>query len=101
MAILSPRAGADDSLQYRTHATTTDFRAGDVGVVRRNLGHYVENTGNDVLQLVGVFRAPRYEEVSLADWLGHVPPGLVMQHFNLTREDLEKFPKEGRGMFPA
>jgi oxalate decarboxylase len=82
-------------------ATTNDFRAGDVGVVRKNLGHYVENTGSDVMQFVGVFRAPRYEEVSLAEWFGHVPPELLMQHFNLTREDLEKFPKEGRGVVPA
>ena len=82
-------------------ATTTDFRAGDVGVVRKNLGHYVENTGSDVMQFVGVFRAPRYEEVSLAEWLGHVPPELVMQHFNLTREDLEKLPKGSRGVVPV
>jgi oxalate decarboxylase len=81
-------------------ATTTDFRPGDVGVVRKNLGHYVENTGNDVLQFVGVFRAPRYHEVSLAEWLGHVPPEMVMQHLNLTREDLEKLPKESRGIVP-
>ena len=26
------------------HANTTDFRAGDVGLVRRNYGHYAENT---------------------------------------------------------
>jgi oxalate decarboxylase len=45
-------------------ATTTDFRAGDVGVVRKNLGHYVENTGSNVLQFIEVFRASRYEEVS-------------------------------------
>jgi oxalate decarboxylase len=83
------------------HATTTDFRAGDVGLVRKNFGHYVENTGDDVLQFVATFRAPRYEEVSLAEWLGHVPPELVMQHFNLTREDVEKLPKSGRGIVPA
>jgi oxalate decarboxylase len=82
-------------------ATTTDFRAGDVGVVRKNLGHYIENTGSDVLQAVEVFRASNYEEVSLAEWLGHVPPELVMQHFNLTREDLEKFPKNRRGIVPV
>ena len=82
-------------------ATTTDFRPGDVGVVRKNLGHYVENTGSDVLQFVEVFRAPRYEEVSLAEWLGHVPPELVMQHFNLTREDVEKFPKDSRRIVPV
>ncbi len=26
------------------HASTSDFRPGDVGLVRRNCGHYVENT---------------------------------------------------------
>jgi oxalate decarboxylase len=82
-------------------ATTTDFRAGDVGVVRKNLGHYVENTGSDVLQFIEVFRASRYEEVSLAEWLGHVPSELVMQHFNLSREDLEKLPKNRRGIVPV
>jgi len=47
--------------------------------VGKSLGHYAENTGNDVLQFLEVFRAERYEEVSLAEWLGHVPPELVMR----------------------
>jgi len=71
-------------------ATTTDIRPGDVGVVRKSLGHYVENTGSDVMQFLEVFSASRVEEISLAEWFGHVPPELVMQHFNLALEDLEK-----------
>jgi oxalate decarboxylase len=82
-------------------ATTNDFRAGDVGVIRKNLGHYIENTGNDVLQAIEVFRASRYAEVSLAEWFSHVPPELLMQHFNLSREDLEKFPKDRRAIVPV
>lgn len=81
-------------------ATTNDFRPGDVGVVRKNLGHYVENTGSDVLQFLEVFRTSKYEEVSLADWFSHMPPELLMQHLNLTREDVEKFPKDSRGIVP-
>ena len=38
-----------------------------------------------------LFRANRYEEVSLAEWFGHLPPELLMQHLNLTREDLKNF----------
>ena len=83
------------------HANTTDFRAGDVGLVRKNYGHYVENTGTDVMQFVAVFRAPRYEEMSLTQWFSHVPPELLMQHLNLTREDVEKFPGETRGVAPG
>ncbi len=82
-------------------ATTTDFRAGDIGVVKRNLGHYVENTGPDTLVFLEVFRAPRYEEVSLAQWLARTPPALVMQHFNLPAEVVARLPKESRGIVPV
>jgi oxalate decarboxylase len=67
-------------------------------VVRKNLGHYVENTGSAVLQFLEVFRTSKYEEVSLAEWPGHLPPELVMQHFNLNRQDLGKFPRNSRGI---
>jgi oxalate decarboxylase len=67
----------------------------------KSLGHYVENTGSDVLQVLEVFCASRYEEVSLAEWFGHLPPELLMQHLNLTSEDLEKFPRDGRGIVPV
>jgi oxalate decarboxylase len=82
-------------------ATTNDFRPGDVGVVRKSLGHYVENTGSDVLQFLEVFRTSKYEEVSLAEWFGHLPPELVMQHLNLTPEDFAKLPRNRRGIVPV
>ncbi|HWV52791.1 cupin domain-containing protein [Pseudorhodoplanes sp.] len=82
-------------------ATTNDFRAGDVGVVRKNLGHYVENTGDDVMQYVEVFRANQYEEVSLSNWFGHLPPELLMQHLNLTSEDVAKLANSTRGIVPV
>lgn len=82
-------------------ATTNGFHAGDVGAIRGNLGHYIENTGSGALQAIEVFRASKYQEVSLAEWFGHVPPELLMQHFNLSREDLEKFPKDRRAIVPV
>lgn len=82
------------------HANTTDFRAGDVGVVRKNYGHYIENTGDDVLQFLEVFRADRYEEVSLANWLSHLPPSLVAKHLNLDESTLESFPRNTQGITP-
>lgn len=82
------------------HANTTDFRPGDVGVVKRNCGHYVENTGDDVLQFLEVFAADRYEEVSLANWLAHVPPSLVSAHLNVPEEVLATFPRGTQGITP-
>lgn len=82
------------------HANTTDFRPGDIGVVKKNLGHYVENTGDDVLQFLEVFRTDHYEEVSLANWLAHVPPSLVAAHLNIDEATLATFPREAQGITP-
>ncbi|SHG08107.1 oxalate decarboxylase family bicupin [Bradyrhizobium erythrophlei] len=82
------------------NALTMDFNAGDIGYVRRNLGHYVENVGDTDLQFIGVFRAPRYEEVSLSNWLTHTPPALVAQHLNIDVATIAKWPDNGPGIMP-
>ena len=82
------------------HANTTDFHAGDVGVVRSNFGHYVENTGDDTLVYIETFKSSRYEEVSLAQWLSHLPPSLVAQHLNIPEEVLATFPPGTQGITP-
>ena len=40
------------------NAVTMDFNAGDIGYVKKNLGHYIKNTGDTDLQFLEVFRAP-------------------------------------------
>jgi oxalate decarboxylase len=82
------------------NALTTNFSAGDIGYVRRNLGHYVENIGDTDLQFVGVFRAPRYEEVSLTNWLTHTPPKLVAQHLTVDESVMARWPDNSPGTMP-
>jgi oxalate decarboxylase len=82
------------------NAMTMDFNAGDIGYVRKNLGHYVENVGDSDLQFVGVFRAPRYEEISLSNWLTHTPPALVAQHLNIDEATIAKWPDNAPGLMP-
>jgi oxalate decarboxylase len=82
------------------NALTTNFSAGDIGYVPRNLGHYVENIGDTELQFVGVFRAPRYEEVSLSNWLTHTPPELVAQHLNVDAKVIAQWPTNSPGVLP-
>jgi hypothetical protein len=65
-----------------------------------HFGHYVENTGDTDLQFVTVFRAPRYEEVSLSNWLTHTPPGLVAQHLNVDASTIAKWPDNTPGTMP-
>ncbi|QOZ30016.1 oxalate decarboxylase family bicupin [Bradyrhizobium sp. CCBAU 51753] len=81
-------------------ALTTDFNAGDIGYVRRNLGHYVENVGDTDLQFIGVFRTAHYQEVSLSNWLTHTPPKLVAQHLNVDEATIAKWPHNAPGLMP-
>ena len=66
----------------------------------RNLGHYVENTGDEPLVYVETFRSDRYEEVSLANWLAHLPPALVSAHLNIPQDVLATFPRDTQGIVP-
>jgi oxalate decarboxylase len=74
-------------------AQTMDFHPGDVGVVKRNYGHYIQNTGDTDIELLAVFKAPAYEEISLSNWLAHTPPELVAQHLNIDPAVVKRFPQ--------
>ena len=82
------------------NAMTMDFNAGDIGYVKKNLGHYVENVGDTDLVFIGVFRAPEYQEISLSNWLTHTPPALVAQHLNIDEATIAKWPDNGPGVMP-
>jgi oxalate decarboxylase len=48
--------------------------------------------GDAEMQLLPVFRAPHYEEISLSDWLTHSPPALVAQHLKVDEATIAKGP---------
>ena len=81
-------------------AATMDFRAGDIGVVKRNYGHYIQNTGTTDAQILAVFKTAQYEEISLSDWLTHTPPDLVAQHVNIDPAVVKRFPNNAPGFLP-
>ncbi|WDD92057.1 oxalate decarboxylase family bicupin [Burkholderia sp. FERM BP-3421] len=81
-------------------AQTADFRAGDVGYVKKSLGHYVQNTGKTDLVFLEIFKADHYAEVSLTDWLAHTPPRLVEAHLNLAPGILAGLPRTRPDVVP-
>ncbi len=64
-------------------ARTFDYQAGDVGYVPFAMGHYVLNTGEQPLRFLEMFRASRFADLSLNQWLALTPPELVQAHLNL------------------
>jgi oxalate decarboxylase len=82
-------------------AVTNNFNAGDIGYVRANYGHYVKNVGDTDLVFLAIFKTASYQDISLSDWLTHTPPAMVAAHFNLTPEDIAKFPNNTPVVMPA
>ena len=56
-------------------ARTFDYQAGDVGYVPFAMGHYVENTGDEPLRFLEMFRSAHFADISLNQWMALTPPG--------------------------
>jgi oxalate decarboxylase len=73
-------------------AHTMDFNANDVGYVPKVAGHYIENTGNTDLVFLEMFAASEFQDVSLNNWIRHLPPEMVKAHLNLDADTISKIP---------
>ena len=82
-------------------AQTADFRAGDLGYVKKSFGHYVQNTGKTDLVFLEIFKSDRFAEVSLTQWLACTPPELVAQHTNMDPSLIAQFSKARFDVVPA
>lgn len=77
----------------QSNARTFDYRAGDIAYIPAGFGHYVENTGNETLHFLEIFKTDRYQDVSLSQWLALTPPELVKAHLDLSDDTMEHLSK--------
>jgi oxalate decarboxylase len=75
-----------------SQARTMDFKANDVGYVPAMAGHYIENIGDSDLVVLEMFKAHQFEDVSLNNWLRHLPPEMVTSHLGINSTQLESVP---------
>ena len=76
-------------------ARTFNYGPGDVGIVPKNHGHFVENIGDEPVEMLEIFRADRFRDFSLFQWLGETPQRMVADHlFADDPENAQKFLKE-------
>lgn len=59
-------------------ARTFDYVPGDVGIVPRNMGHFVENIGDEPIEMLEIFRADEFRDFSLFQWMGETPKKQVV-----------------------
>lgn len=81
------------------NARTFDYMAGDVGIMPRNNGHFIENLSDDEpLEVLEIFRADRFQDFSLFQWLGETPRRMVAEHiFASDRTAADAFLKQIEG----
>ncbi len=69
------------------------WRAGrDVGYVPQGYGHYIENIGNDDLEL----NNGTYDSISLADWIGANPHLLLATNLEVPEDTFKDFKTRNR-----
>ncbi|CZT08669.1 probable oxalate decarboxylase [Rhynchosporium agropyri] len=61
-------------------ARTFDYMPGDVGIVPRNMGHFVENIGDEQIEMLEIFKADEFRDFSLFQWMGETPKKMVIDH---------------------
>ncbi|KAH9924059.1 uncharacterized protein B0H18DRAFT_1120134 [Fomitopsis serialis] len=64
--------------------------AGGVMIVPRNYGHYIEYIGDEPIEMLEIFKAPKFEELLLNQWLPVTPPHLVQAHLTTVEEGFTK-----------
>ncbi|KIJ61838.1 hypothetical protein HYDPIDRAFT_115308 [Hydnomerulius pinastri MD-312] len=74
-------------------AQTFDFQPGDIAYIPPSFGHYVENTGNEPLVFLEIFRSGLFQDISLNQWLALTPPELVKAHLNLDDATIARLSK--------
>lgn len=74
-------------------ARTFNYRAGDVGYVPFAFGHYIQNTGEDSLWFLEMFKSDRFADVSLNQWMALTPHELVQSNLNVGPEVIDALRK--------
>jgi oxalate decarboxylase len=82
-------------------AHTMDYKANDVGLAPAIAGHYIQNTGNDDLDFLALFKTGTFVEFSLNQWLRTLPVQMVEQHLKLSATQIAMIPDQHLNIIPA
>jgi oxalate decarboxylase len=70
-----------------------------VGFVPQVAGHYIENTGDEDLVFLTLFKSSRFSEISLDQWLRRLPVQMTEQHLRLDATEIARIPHTNNNIF--
>ncbi|MGV3635102.1 MAG: cupin domain-containing protein [Pseudorhodoplanes sp.] len=74
-------------------ARTEEYGPGDVGYAPQGFGHYIENIGDDDVELVLAFNDGEYQSISATAWFAANPSELIATNFGVPATTFADFPK--------
>ncbi|PBP25206.1 Bicupin, oxalate decarboxylase/oxidase [Diplocarpon rosae] len=98
-AIVTVKPGAMREIHWHPtaaqgNARTFDYHPGDCGYIPKSTSHYVENIGTDDVIFIEVLQADHFSDISVGQWVGLLPPQIIMDTLNLSHETVAQFKKE-------
>ena len=75
---------------------TEEVNAGDVGYVPQGYWHFIENIGNEDVELLIALNNGTYESISLADWIGANSHLLLATNFEVPESTFKDFQTRNR-----
>jgi oxalate decarboxylase len=92
--------GSGQLTNFGSHSRvkTMDYSKGMVAFIKQGYGHFIENTGKEDMEVLILFSAPDYQEISLTAWLASNPVQLVADHFGLDPAVVAKLPTRRIGI---
>jgi oxalate decarboxylase len=86
-------------------ARTEEFGPGDVGYAPMGYGHYIENVGDEDVEVILVLSSGHYQSIFLSRWLASNPRQLVATNFGVGEDVVERFrdspPRYDHGWAPS
>ncbi len=70
-----------------------EYQKGDVGYVPMGTGHYIKNTGQDLLKVLVGFNNGHYQANDLSAWISTNPIDVLATNLNIPFADAERLPK--------
>jgi len=93
---LSKATGRMTLFAAEGHARTFNYQAGDADYVPFAMGHYIQNTGEEPLRFLEMFRSDHFADISLNQWMALVPPGFLRDHLHADRALMDALHKDKR-----
>jgi oxalate decarboxylase len=77
---------------------TEEFGPGQVSFIQQGYGHFIEQLGNDPLEILTLFNSGVFESISLSAWLGANPGYLLEDNFGVSKSVVDRMVKKESGI---